>query len=77
MVSNFLYDKNGDVNILVGFLGSSAGKKICLQFRRPRFDSWVGKILWRREWLLTPVFWSGEFHGLYGPWGRKELDMTE
>ena len=28
MVSNFLYDKNGDVNtILVGFLGSSAGKK--------------------------------------------------
>jgi len=27
MVSNFLYDKNGDVNILVGFPGSSAGTK--------------------------------------------------
>ena len=25
----------------------------------------------------TPLFWSGEFQGLYSPWGRKELDMTE
>jgi len=24
-----------------------------------------------------PVFWPGEFHGLYSPWGCKELDMTE
>ena len=28
-------------------------------------DTWVGKILWRREALPTPVLWSGEFHGLY------------
>ena len=28
-------------------------------------DPWVGKIPWRRERLLTPVFWPGEFHGLY------------
>ena len=26
---------------------------------------WVAKILWRRERLPTPVFWPGEFHGLY------------
>ena len=39
--------------------------------------SWVGKIPWRRESLPTPVFWPGEFHGLYSPWGRKELDTTE
>ena len=32
---------------------------------------------WRRERLPTPVFWPGEFHGLYSPWGRKELDTTE
>ena len=32
---------------------------------------------WRREWLPTPVFWPGEFHGLYCPWGLKESDMTE
>ena len=34
---------------------------------------WVGKILWRREQLPTPVFWPGEFHGLYSVWGCKEL----
>ena len=27
--------------------------------------------------LLTPVFRPGEFHGLYSPWGSKELGMTE
>ena len=31
------------------------------------FDPWVGKIPWRRERLCTPVFWPGEFHGLYSP----------
>jgi len=43
----------------------------------PGFDPWVGKIPWRRERLPTPVFWPGEFHGLYSPCGCKELDMTE
>ena len=23
--------------------------------------------IWRRERLSTPVFWPGEFHGLYNP----------
>ena len=41
------------------------------------FDSWVGKIPWRRKRLPTPVFWSGEFHGLYGLWVCEESDMTE
>ena len=40
-------------------------------------DPWVGKIPWRGERLTTPVLWPGEFHGLYSPWGLKELDMTE
>ena len=31
------------------------------------FNPWVGKIPWRRERLLTPVFQLGEFHGLYSP----------
>ena len=30
-----------------------------------QFDSWVRKILWRRDRLPTPVFWPGEFHGPY------------
>ena len=25
----------------------------------------------------TPVFWPGEFYGLYSPWGRKESDTTK
>ena len=44
-------------------------------------ETWVqslgGKIPWRRERLPTPIFWPGEFHGLYSPWGRKESDTTE
>ena len=40
-------------------------------------ETWVGKIPWGRERLLTPVFWPGEFRGLYSPWGRKESDTTE
>ena len=47
-----------------------------LQCGRPEFDPWVGKIPWRRERLPTPVFWPGEFHGLY-PWARKESDEIE
>ena len=27
--------------------------------------------------IPTPVFWPREFHGLYSPWGHKELDTTE
>ena len=43
------------------------------------WETWVGKICFplRRERLPTPVFWPGEFHGLYGPWGLKESDKTE
>ena len=48
-----------------------------LQCGRLGFDPWVGKIPWRREGLPAPVFWPGEFHGLYSPWGCKESDMTE
>ena len=45
--------------------------------QRPGFDLWVGKMPWRREWQLIPVFLPGEFHGQrslagYSPWGRKE-----
>ena len=41
-----------------------------------------GRFPRRREWLPTPVFVPGEFHGRrslvsYSPWSHKELDMTE
>ena len=42
----------------------------------------VGKIFWRREWLLTSVFLPGEFYGErsllgYSPRGHKESDTAE
>ena len=40
-------------------------------------QSLVGKVLWRRERLPTPVFWPGEFQGLHSPWGCKESDTSD
>ena len=42
----------------------------------PGFDSWVGKIRWRKKCPSTPVFLPGEFHGQrslvgYSPWVAK------
>ena len=49
---------------------------------RTRFNSWVEKIPWRREWQPTPIFLPGEFQGQrslvgYSPQGCKESDTTE
>ena len=35
------------------------------------FNLWVGKILWRREWLLTPVFFAWRI-----PWTEELTDYT-
>ena len=53
-----------------------------MQCGRPGFDPWVRKIPWGREWLPTPVFLPGKFHGQrslagYIPWDHKESDITE
>ena len=45
------------------FPDGSNSKRIHLQCRRPGFYPWVGKILWRRERQLTPVFLFEEFQG--------------
>ena len=57
-------------------------ERVCLQWRRLRFNTWVRKIPWRKEWQPTPVFLSRESHGQrslvgYSPWDCKESDMTE
>ena len=45
------------------------------------WEIWVRSLGWedpqKRERLPTPVFWPGEFHGLYNLWDCKELDTTE
>ena len=64
--------------VFLSFPSGSAGKESArLQCGRPGFDPWVGEIPWRRKRLPIPVFWPGEFHRLYSPWGCKESDTTE
>ena len=46
--------------------GVARGKAPACQWRRHKkcgFDPWVGRIPWRRAWLSTPIFFSGESHG--------------
>ena len=61
------------------FPGGSVSKEFAcnaedfLQCRRPRFDPWVEKIVWRRKWQPTPVFLPEKSHGErslagYSPW---------
>ena len=59
----------------LSFPGGSDGK-LCLQYRRPGFDPWVGKIPWRKAWQPTPVFPPGKSHGQrslmgYTPWSCR------
>ena len=56
------------------FPGGLDSKESACNDRRLGFNPWVRKIPWRREWLPTPVFLPGEFHGQrtlvgYSPWG--------
>ena len=59
-----------------------SGKEPACQCRRCRFEPWVGKISWRREWQPTTIFLPGKPHGqrsLAGytvHWVTKELDTT-
>ena len=53
-----------------------SAKEFACNARVTWFDSWVGKIPWRRKWQPTPVFLPGESHGQrslagYNPWGCK------
>ena len=55
---------------------------VSARFKRYGFDPWVGKILWRRAWQLTPVFLFGESHRQrslagYSPQCLTESDTTE
>ena len=63
-------------------LGRLRGQCVCLQCGRLGFNSWVGKIPWRRKWQPTPVLLPGKSYGRrslvgYSPWGCKKLDTTE
>ena len=67
----------------MGSPGGSDGKESACNAGDPgSFNPWARKIPWRREWLSTPVFLPGEFHGQrslvgYSPWDHKQLDTSE
>ena len=65
-------------SILIDFPGGSDSKESAC--RRPRFDPWVKKIPWKREWQPTPVFLPREFNGqrsLEGSVGSQRDRPTE
>ena len=67
---------NATVIIINRLPWCSAGQQSTCNAGDLNWDPWVGKIHWRRERLPTPVFWPGEVHGLYSPWGHKQSDTT-
>ena len=62
---------------LLGFPGGSAGKESACSVGDLSSIPELGRFPGERERLPTPVFWPGEFHGLYSPRGCKESDTTE
>ena len=53
-----------DIHIYIyGFPRWLSGKEPTCQCRRHGFNSWAGKIPWRRKWQPTPVFLPGQSHG--------------
>ena len=64
------------VALVVKYLPAKAGNM------RRRFDPWVWRIPWKREWQPTPVLLTGESHGQrslvgYSSYSHKESDITE
>ena len=61
----------------MGFPCGSAGKESAFDAGDLGLIPGLGRSPGGRKRLPTPVFWPGEFHGLYSPWDCKESDMTE
>ena len=64
------------ITFLLRLLRWLSGEESTCQCRRCRFDPWVRKITWRKEWQPTPVFLPGKLHGQknpvgYSPWDHK------
>ena len=58
-------------SVFLGFPGGSAGKESACNAGDLGLIPGLGRFPWRRERPPTPVFWPGEFHGLYCPRGRR------
>ena len=60
------------------FPGGASGQESACHRKRRCFDPWVGKILWRKKWQPTPVFfqWTEEPGGLQSM-GWQRVGATE
>ena len=77
--TNFVFENPRDK---LGFPGGTEVKNPLANERDGSFNTWVGKISWRRKYQSTPVFLLGKLHGQrsllgYNLWGHKESDTTE
>ena len=62
--------------VFLGFPCGSAGKESTCDAGDLGLIPGLGRFPWKREMLPTSVRWPEKFHGLYSPWGHKELDKT-
>ena len=72
---------NSDISIVLRLPSWLSGKESACWCRRCGFNTWSGKVPWRRKWQSTPLLLPGKCHGLRSlpgnrPWGRKESDKT-
>ena len=68
--------------ITQGFPGGSDSKNLPANAGDLRFNPWVEKSPWRREWLPTLIILPGEIHAQrslvgYSPLGSQKLDTME
>ena len=79
-----LWEVEGDRTWLVKLLRMNRASLVVQTVKNlpAMWETWVGKIPWRRAWQPTPVFLPGESHGQgslvgYSPWSLKESDTTD
>ena len=63
--------------VFLGFPGGSAGKESACNGGDLGLIPGLRRSPREGKGCPTPGFWPGEFHWLYSPWGRKELDTTD
>ena len=60
-----------------GFPDSSVGKKSTCNAGDLSLIPGLGRSPGEGNGYPLQYYWPGEFHVVYSPWGRKELDRTE
>ena len=75
----YLRPQNVFIILFDNYLLSSSWASLVVQLVKNLpivWETWLpslGWLPWRRKRLPTPVFWPGEYHGLYSPWGSQRV----